>query len=307
MTTGTIFDIKRFAIHDGPGVRTTVFLKGCPLTCWACHNPEGQLAKPELFVRSERCNLCRDCLEVCRPGAISLDGDQLMVARDKCDSCGSCAEVCLPGALEMAGREVSVAEVMREIEKDVLYYDESGGGATFSGGEPMAQPEFLQELLEECRERSISTAVDTSGHSPRHLVESIQPLVDLFLFDLKLIDEGRHWSFTGLSNEPVIENLRLLAQVDAAVVVRFPLLSGVNDDEDNVDRLGQLVSSLPVQYPIDILPYHRIGRDKYARLGRDYPMGDADPPADSRVAVAAQALTDFGLDVSVRGEAHVNQ
>jgi pyruvate formate lyase activating enzyme len=307
MNTGTIFDIKRFAIYDGPGVRTTVFLKGCPLSCWACHNPEGQLAKPDLFVRSERCNLCRDCLEICRLGAISLDGGELVVSREKCDSCGSCAEVCLPGALEVAGREVTVAEVMEEIEKDVLYYDESGGGATFSGGEPLSQPEFLQTLLGECRKSSISTAVDTSGHFPSCLVETVQPLVDLFLYDLKLIDEGRHWSFTGMSNGPVIENLRLLAQLDAAVIIRFPLLSGVNDDSDNVEQLGQLLASLPVSYPVDILPYHRIGRDKYSRLGRTYRMGDTEPPSEDKVAVAAQALAGFGIDVSVKGEAYANQ
>lgn len=306
MTTGTIFDIKRFAIHDGPGVRTTVFLKGCPLSCWACHNPEGQLAEPDIFVRSERCNLCQDCLEICRLGAICLDGGELVLAREKCDSCGSCAEVCLPGALELAGREMTVTEVMNEIEKDVLYYDESGGGATFSGGEPLSQPEFLQTLLGECKRIGISTAVDTSGHFPSFLVETFQPLVDLFLYDLKLIDEGRHWSFTGMSNRPVIENLRLLAQLDAAVIIRFPLLSGVNDDGDNVEQLGQLLASLPISYPVDILPYHRIGRDKYSRLGRIYRMGDTDPPSEAMVAAAARALVGFGLDVSVKGEAYAN-
>jgi pyruvate formate lyase activating enzyme len=302
VTTGLIFDIKRFAVHDGPGLRTTVFLKGCPLSCWSCHNPEGQSTDREVFVRPERCDVCADCLELCRLGAISLDGDSVVVARDRCDRCGSCVDVCLPGALEMTGREVTVAEVMGEIDRDVLYYDESGGGATFSGGEPLAQPLFLERLLVECRKRQISTAVDTSGHAPASLFDSIRPIVDLFLYDIKLIDEERHQAFTGASNKPILENLRMLAEWGATVVIRFPLLTGINDDSTNVEQLARFLVALPTRYSVDILPYHRIGQDKYLRLGREYRMQDTCPPADEDVYKTAQLLADFGLEVAVRGE-----
>jgi len=301
---GIIFDIKRFAIHDGPGVRTTVFLKGCPLRCWSCHNPEGQDSQPEIFVRPERCNACGDCLAACEAGAVSLD-ESLTVSRERCDLCGSCVDACIPGALQIAGRTVSVQEVMAEIERDVVFYDESGGGATFSGGEPLAQPTFLTDLLVACRRRSIPTAVDTSGYAPRSVFATILPLVDLFLYDLKLLDAERHREFTGMSNSVIVQNLEWLARRGGDVVVRLPLLSGVNDDPGNVDSLGQLLAGLPRRYPVDILPYHNIGSDKYSKLGRSYKMGRAKPPSRDTVAAVARALMKHGLDITIKGQAYV--
>jgi pyruvate formate lyase activating enzyme len=306
LTTGTIFDIKKFAIHDGPGLRTTVFFKGCPLACWACHNPEGKEKRKDLFIREERCTLCGDCLDVCEPGAISLDGGTLQVDRSTCTSCGLCIDVCLPGALAVAGRDVTVPEVLKEIERDVVFYDQSGGGVTFSGGEPLSQPDFLLELMRECKKRDISIAVDTSGYAPLEIVASVAELADLFLYDLKLIDARRHEEFTGASNETILENLTWLSANGPPVVVRVPLFSGINDDEENIAALGSFVAGLSNGHTIDVLPYHTIGIDKYKRLDHLYKMGDVLPPSDEATGTVVRSLQAFGLTVLVRGNSNGN-
>jgi pyruvate formate lyase activating enzyme len=302
--TGTIFDIKRFAIHDGPGVRTTVFFKGCPLTCWACHNPEGQTSGVDLLVRNERCNICGDCLTVCPQDALSENGTRIQLDRYRCDLCGACADICLRGALEMAGRTVTVAEVMQDVIRDVVYYDESGGGATFSGGEPLFQPDFLLALLHECKDRDITTVVDTSGQSQQQVVESVAGLVDQFLYDVKLMDSDRHRQFTGVANQQILSNLEWLSNHRSDVVVRLPLFQGINDDADNLEALGLFLSSLASRHSVDILPYHRTGVEKYARLGRGYKLPDAQPPGEDAVAGAVTLLEKHGLHVTVRGESY---
>jgi pyruvate formate lyase activating enzyme len=270
VNTGTIFDIKKFAIHDGPGVRTTVFLKGCPLGCWLCHNPESQSFRPELMIRDGRCTRCGDCIEACAENAVSLNGNSVHIDRYRCDLCGACADVCLAEAIEVAGRDVTVAELMYELEKDVVYYDESDGGVTVSGGEPFAQPEFL--------------------------------LVDLFLYDLKIIDDQRHREFTGVGVESIHENLRWLAERGRAVIVRYPLLPGINDDEENIRAMGGFLTSLEDRPRVDILPYHRAGVDKYDRLGREARLPEIQAPSEELVAAVARRLEGSGLQVTVRGE-----
>lgn len=302
MKSGTIFDIKKFAIHDGPGVRTTVFFKGCPLGCWLCHNPESQSFEQELMVRDGRCTRCGDCVEVCAQDAVSLNGDSVRIDRYRCDLCGTCAEVCLADAIEVAGRDVTVAEVVEELEKDVVYYDESGGGVTISGGEPFAQPEFLLELLRTCKARGLKTAVDTSGHVAPDLFRSVAEHVDLFLYDLKIVDDERHREFTGVGVESIHQNLRWLAERGRAVVVRFPLLPGINDDDENVRAMGQFLTSLEKRPRVDILPYHRAGVDKYDRLGREPRLPETLPPSEGAVAAVARRLEGYGLHVTVRGE-----
>ena len=304
MISGTIFDIKRFAIHDGPGVRTTVFFKGCPLNCWVCHNPEGQDVGSDLLIRDERCTLCGDCLDVCPRDAISQNGDGVQVDRLRCDLCGACADACLRGALEIAGKSVEVDAVVRQIERDVVYYDESGGGVTFSGGEPLAQPDFLLALLTECKSRDISTVVDTSGYAHLEVVRAVVDLVDLFLYDLKLVDSDRHKEFTGVPNGPILENVSWLSEHGSSLTVRLPLIPDVNDDTENLSALGRFLSSLPQPHPVDILPYHQTGVDKYVRLGRDYNLSDKQPPGETQVAAAVRLLEQAGLNVTVRGESH---
>ncbi len=304
MTTGTIFDIKRFAIHDGPGLRTTVFFKGCPLDCWACHNPEGKEKRIDLLVREDRCTLCGDCIDLCETESISLDGKTLRVDRATCTSCGDCIEVCLPGALAIAGREVSAREVLVEIERDMVFYDQSGGGVTFSGGEPLSQTDFLLDLMSKCRERCISTVVDTSGFAPLELVESVAELTDLFLYDVKLLDANRHQDFTGASNDTILQNLEWLAKHGPPVIIRVPLLPGINDDAKNIESLGKFASALSTEIPIDILPYHRAGIDKYTRIGHAYRLLDERPPSEETIGTTVRTLRTYGLKVKVRGDSY---
>ncbi len=303
MKKGVIFDIKRYAIHDGPGIRTAVFFKGCPLRCWWCHNPEGLALQPELVFRENRClEGCRECIAACAQGALSCAGELIEINREECDLCGECARVCPAEALEVIGSEMSVEEVLREVEKERIFYDQSAGGVTFTGGEPLMQPEFLGALLEECQARGIHTAVDTCGYAPFEVLQSISDKVDLFLYDLKLMDEERHQKYTGASNRLILDNLRKLAeQGSPAVAVRLPLIPGVNDDEENITRMAEFIRSLRGIKDISLLPYHRAGSEKYRRLHRAYRLGKTQPPSDHRIEEVTRILEERGLRVKVGG------
>lgn len=299
MSTGIIFDVKRFSIHDGPGIRTTVFLKGCPLRCWWCHNPEGQVTDPELMLRPDRCIGCDACVEVCSTGAIHKSGVTILTFRDRCRSCGACGEVCYAEARELVGRSVTVADVMAEVLQDIPFYDESGGGVTFSGGEPLSQPEFLGDVLSACRARGLHTAVDTCGFASDDVLDRIRTDVDLFLYDLKLMDEMRHQEATGVSNEPILRNLRRLSREGHRIILRVPVIPEVNDDEDNLRRIGALAASLPGLERVDLLPYHHMGRDKYRQLGKVGPMPDSGVSSGAPMAEISRTLREFGLRVSI--------
>ncbi len=296
MSIGTIFDIKRYAINDGPGIRTAVFFKGCPLKCWWCHNPEGQINQPQLMIRENRCKLSRACVDACPRGAISWNNGPSM-DWEKCDQCGNCAEVCYTGGLELVGRNVSAAEVMAEIERDVPFYDQSGGGVTFTGGEPLAQSEFLQDLLQACREQHIHTAVDTSGYTSWEKFYAIVPLVDLFLFDVKLMDETRHIKYTSVSNTLILANLRKLADAGAHIIVRIPLIPGVNDDDENIDLCGSALAKLPKFEGAEVMPYHDIGTAKYKALGMKYKLENIKPPTGEQVERVEAMLSYHGVAV----------
>lgn len=307
MTSGSIFDIKRFALHDGPGLRTTVFLKGCPLSCKGCHNPEGQRTTPELLFRPDRCTLCGDCVPACPHDALTLSEGGLEVHWDLCELHGACAEVCLPGALEVMGRQRSVPEVVDLLEDDRIYFDESGGGVTFSGGEPFSQPDFLRALLEECRERELRVTLDTCGHVAPETFRELAPLAKHLLFDLKLIDEARHEEFTGVHNRWILENIAWAIRAAGegkgpTLMVRIPLIPGVNDDEENLKSTATFLVGFSTPPPVDILPYHRLGVDKYERLGRAYELSEVKPPKDGMVGRAVRILKIEGLNVTVRGE-----
>ncbi len=303
--TGLVFDIQRFSIHDGPGIRTTVFLKGCPLACSWCHNPESQATTPELMIWPSRCIVCGACLAICPHGAISSRADggepRLVTDPQRCRLCAECVEVCYAEAREIVGRPMTVEEVLSRVERDVPFYDQSGGGITFSGGEPLAQPEFLYALLRACRAREIHTAVDTCGYAPWRVVDQLRPYVDLFLYDLKVMDDAHHRRITGVSNEPILENLRALAATGQRIRVRVPVIPGVNDDEANVQALGAFVAALPGAVGIDLLAYHPTARDKYQRLNRAYPLEYLQPPSESEMAAVAARLREFGNDVKVGG------
>lgn len=297
--TGNVFRIERFAVHDGPGIRTTVFLKGCPLRCWWCHSPESQSTQPELMHRPERCIRCFKCVEECQLGAISAVDGLPVVDESLCRWCGGCADACDTGARTRAGRVMSVADVVRAVEQDTLFYDQSGGGVTLSGGEPLMQPAFVIELLEACRSRRIHTAVDTCGMVDRGDLLRAAGLADLFLFDVKMLDDDRHRRFTGVSNGLILDNLRALVAAKARVLVRFPLVPGVNDDAGEVERVGRFLAGLGLSR-VDVLPYHRAGSGKYPALGREYRLAETEVPT-TKTEEAVRILSGCGLDAVAGG------
>jgi pyruvate formate lyase activating enzyme len=266
-TRGIIFDVKKFAVHDGPGIRSTLFLKGCPLRCAWCHNPEGISPRPQVMLTARRCiPACRDCIAACPQRALSRK-KVIAIDRRLCDGCGRCAAVCPSEALQMAGRTLRVGEIMAELEKDAVFYRESAGGITFSGGEPMAQADFLLELLRAAKKRGWHTAVDTSGHVPYEAFEKILALVDLFLFDLKTMDPVAHGRFCGADNHLILDNLSRLSKTARSLAVRVPLVPGFNASDAALGQMADHVASLPRRHDLHILPYHRGGGDKGKRLG----------------------------------------
>ncbi len=296
MTTGMVFNIQRYSIHDGPGIRTTVFLKGCPLACAWCHNPESLRSQPEVVFRPERCLKCGWCVPACPRQALSLGSDGWRRESSRCDGCGACAAVCPAEAVEVIGRRLTVAEVLAEVEKDRVFYGESGGGITVSGGEPLAQPDFLASLLAASRSRGLHTVVDTSGYALWPVLERILPDTSLFLYDLKHLDEAEHRRWTGVSNGLILENLSRLAGTGAAVEIRMPVIPGVNDSDDHIDRLGRRVAELGLKR-LHLLPYHQTAIGKYERFGYVYRLPETAGPAAGRLAELAARLRAFGLAV----------
>ena len=288
MLTGTIFDLKRYAINDGPGIRTAVFLKGCPLDCWWCHNPEGRSPHPQLMVRLNRCQRCGDCVQACPHSAIRLE-EKPVTDLALCHACGACTQVCVTGARELVGRVVSVPELLLEIERDVVFFDQSGGGVTLTGGEPLMQPRFAIELLRACQAHAIHTVLDTSGYAPWKVMAEAARHTNLFLYDLKLIDETRHRQYTGVSNRLILSNLQRLSAGGARVIVRIPLIPGVNDDSQNLQQTRRFLAGLPRLTDVEVLPYHDIAAAKYSALDLAYRLPDLPSPSAERVAWA-QAL-----------------
>jgi pyruvate formate lyase activating enzyme len=296
---GYIYNIMRYSLHDGPGIRTTVFFKGCPLRCWWCHNPESQESAPQLVYFADRCLSCGDCIPICPNGAvhwvngsISMDG--------ACRGCGTCTDSCAADARELLGRWMTVAETLAEIEKDAVFYDESGGGVSFSGGEPLLQPVFLEALLDACRARHIHTVVDTSGLAPREVLLRLSGKVDLFYYDVKLVDAQKHQHYIGVPGDVILENLEALARARAAVVIRFPVIPGVNDGDAEIAALAALLARLNLRR-IHLLPYHKIGVEKYRRLNRPYLMQGVEPPSPERLKHIAGWFEGQGFTVRIGG------
>ena len=301
---GTVFDIQRFSLHDGPGVRTTVFLKGCPLACAWCHNPEGISPRPEVLVTEARCLRCGACAAAC-PETDAAGETAAPLHPERCARCGACVAACPGGARRLAGRETTAAAVVAELERDRVFHEESGGGATFSGGEPLLQFDFLVELLAGCRAAGIHTALDTCGHAPREHVLAAGRLADLVLYDLKCVDGARHRAATGADNADLLANLRALAAAGTALWLRVPLVAGFNDDDGDARATAALAAELGVRR-VSLLPYHGLGthkrgegaarRDRHA--GLDAPPA---PPPPARLETLARHYRERGLDVRIGG------
>ena len=251
---GFIFDIKKFAIHDGPGIRSTVFLKGCPLECWWCHNPEGQNFEPE-----------------------KMEGK------------------------DTVGEEVTVNHVIKEVEKDRIFYDQSGGGVTFSGGEPLMQPEFLQQLVLECKKRGIHTVLDTCGYAPTNIFGTFIDLVDLFLYDLKIINEKQHFTYTGVSNQLILDNLKELDKANKKVYIRFLVIPDITDNRENVEAAAQIIYPLNNIEGIDLLTYHKLAGEKYKKLGKEYRMKHVDTVNKEQLEAVKNVFEHYGFTVNIGG------
>lgn len=301
-TAGLVFDIKRYAINDGPGIRVTIFLKGCPLTCRWCHNPESISPRVQKMYTESKCIGCGECVDVCPVQACELTSEGIVTDEDLCENCGQCAEVCPAKASEMSGRFETIPDLLKVIEAERPFFDQSNGGVTFSGGEPLLYPRFLKEILDACGTLNIHRTVDTSGQAKTKTLLEIARRTDLFLYDLKLMDSRLHKEWTGVGNKRILQNLEALAKTGADIQVRIPLIGGVNSDEKNIEATAVFVAALPgPAKSISLLPYHDIARGKSAKLGKEYTPGPMFTPDETELARVIRQFADHGLSATVGG------
>ena len=299
---GLVFDIKKFAVHDGPGIRTTVFLKGCPLHCWWCHNPESIKREKELVLFENKCIGCGECFKVCPNQAHEVlpDGNRVY-HKEKCVLCGKCVDICYAEALVMEGKEMTVEEVMVELRKDIPFYENSDGGITLSGGEPLFQHEFALATLKQCKAEGLHTAIDTSGQISWRVYEQVLPYVDLVLYDFKHIDPVAHKKYTGASNELIMDNLVKMSECGVPIEIRMPIIPGVNDAKKDIVDAAIFLSTLKNITWVELLPYHRLGESKYNRLGEEYKLEGLQPPPKEQMNEIAEWIRSFDLEVHVGG------
>ncbi|MBC8224921.1 glycyl-radical enzyme activating protein [Candidatus Bathyarchaeota archaeon] len=297
--SGIVFDVKHFAVHDGPGIRTTIFLKGCPLRCLWCHSPESQSPRPEVAYYPNLCIGCGACVEACPNGAQTLGTPKIL--RELCTGVGRCAEECYAGATIIHGREASVEEVLEEVDKDRLLYETSGGGVTLSGGEPTMQPGFASALLGALKERGYNTALDTCGHAEWKVLEHVITDADLVLYDLKHMDPLTHRELTGVTAELIQSNLRRVSESGKALVVRVPVVPGHNDSPENFTAMADYLGGLEGVEAVELLPYHNLGAPKYMALGREYPLEGLRSPEPGELRELGSLLEAEGLRVVIEG------
>lgn len=299
--TGRIFDIKKFAVHDGEGIRTTVFFKGCPLKCVWCHNPEGISFKSELQYISQKCLNCGACADVCRYGVHYFEDGVHRLNRQKCIGCGECAEVCVGEALIQCGKEMTVDEVVEKLLEDKAFYLNSGGGVTLSGGECLCQADFCAELLKKIKEYKINCNVDTCGYVDKAAIDKVVPYTDVFLYDIKHIDSEIHQKYTGVPNERIIENLKYIDYLGKKTEVRIPLIPGINDDADNIRKTGEMLRSIENLIKVSVLPYNNLAGSKYESLGRINTMPRVLPPDRESLKKTIEILKACGVNAVSTG------
>lgn len=297
--TGRVFNIQRYSIHDGGGIRTIVFFKGCPLSCLWCANPESQKLNEEILFDKKRCLDCKSCLNICKNGAI-CEGENRINA-DLCKLCKACIEGCYPGALRLAGEDKTVEEIMVEIRKDAPFYSESGGGVTLSGGEPASQWQFAAALLDACKNEGIHTAMETCGYAPKQNFLELAKRVDLLLYDIKHIDNEIHKQITGVGNEEILENAKAAAQIAKEMIIRIPVIPSYTDSKENIAGIAAFAAELKNIKEINLLPYHAYGRGKYTQIGREYPMGELIPPSKEYLDELVKLVEKHGLKAKIGG------
>lgn len=268
---GFVFDIQKFALHDGPGIRTTVFLKGCELRCKWCCNPESQLQPPQLSYELKKCTHCMECIDSCKYGALSKNGDKLKVDFGKCIGCGDCIKECAPGALKIFGYETDAQTVVSEVIKDKMYFDNSGGGITLSGGDPVSQPDFTYSILKLAKEKGIHTSLETSGHCKSEIIRKLAEVTDLFLFDFKHFKNAEHEKQTGVSNDIILSNLDFLCNNRQNVILRCPIIPGVNDSLEHFRAIAEISNKYNSIREVEIMPFHDWGFHKYELIGMKRP------------------------------------
>ncbi len=301
LITGIVFNIQRFSVNDGPGIRTLVFFKGCPLNCIWCSNPESQKPSQELSYIKKLCILCLRCISVCPNKAIILENDNLFTNLKICKACGKCTKVCPVNARKVEGKRYTVVELYEIVAKDIVFFRTSSGGVTISGGEPYAQFDFLLDFLKKCKSKGINTAVETCGFVEWDKIKSSLKYLDLVLYDIKLIDEKIHNNFTGVNNTLILDNLRKLIFTDINVIVRFPLIPGISDDISNLNSIVNYLKEIGYKGEIHLLPYHRLGMNKYEQLGKQYDLEKLKPPGKRMISRTEKLLEKEGFSIKLFG------
>lgn len=300
MIKANIFNIQKFSVHDGPGIRTTVFLKGCPLKCMWCHNPESQKINKQMLYDRDKCILCGTCVKVCPQKAIKIENNMLTTDEDICNHCGLCEIYCIPGARQVAGKEYTVDEILKEALKDKIFYEQSNGGVTVSGGEPLIQIDFVEELLKKLKKENIHTAVDTCGAVNFENLKIVSPYTDVFLYDIKLMDDEKHKAFTGMSNKLILDNLKKLSQIHENINIRMPIIEGVNADEQHITDTIEFIKNLNIKN-VNLLPYHDIAKHKYKKLHIIYEDEKMSKPSDDKMQKFKKMFEKEGYKVKIGG------
>lgn len=301
MKKSIIFDIQKFSVHDGPGIRTILFFKGCPLECKWCANPESQRFIPDLLFFPDKCIGCGKCIPACTKHCITQSNGRIEFDRQICRICLKCTQVCHSGARIASGTEMTVREIIEEADKDMIFYKMSGGGITFSGGEAMCVPEVVAEIAAAYKERGISTALETCGHVPWESYERVLPYIDVLLFDLKLMDDERHLEYVGCFNDQIVDNLKRACKM-TDTIVRIPIIPSINDSDEDIKAFGTFLETMRDDLKgVNLLPYHDFGACKYTALGREYSLHHIQAPADHHMEQIKAQLETYGLDVKIGG------